>query len=91
MSDAPEPGRDVCIECGSLLLGDEIPLGRRVRREDLRIAYTNRDGTTIVWECPDCGHMWPRHPEGHRLHGDARALIAAAATEQARQAKGRRP
>lgn len=74
MADQEGPGVEACVECGVLLLGDELP-GLRGRRADRRLQIADAEGHCVAWQCPDCDHLWPRYTEGRRSD-TARAMIA---------------
>lgn len=74
-----------CRECGSSFLGQEIPEEHRHMyggetnfSRIIGIAIRGVYDGVLIWACPDCGHQWPRFPEGDRRHDKAVELIESA-------------
>lgn len=68
-------------ECTCLPYGDLPPEERfysRVIGMNIQGVY---DGV-LIWCCPDCGHHWPRFPDG-RLHVAAMKIICGVPRETA--------
>lgn len=64
------------------------------RRSDRRIHLTDTGtdrGFTVAYECPDCGHRWPRFQPGHRLYEAGKIAIATAAARAWKRAQGAPP
>jgi len=74
---------DNCPECGSDMLGDPIPqeyidaghYGNKTHFSrcmgfEVREVY---DGV-LIWQCPDCGHYWPRFQNGYRFEAAMRLI-----------------
>lgn len=87
---------DGCPSCGSDLQGPPIPDDYRRKGlygpyETAPTHYSRLVGVEVsgiydgvlYWQCPDCGHAWPRFEYGHRL-----GLASATHAAKARQPKG---
>lgn len=60
---------DFCPDCGANLVGEPIPqehidkgyYGRNTTHYYRTIGlYDFHKDRTAEWQCPDCGHRWPR-------------------------------
>lgn len=95
MPDAP-PSNVACVECGASMQGENLGLGGRLadRRTDRRIhieGIGDLRGFTVAYQCPDCGHLWPRFPDGHPSNKASRVAMATAVARAAKKAQSQAP
>lgn len=72
-----------CPACQSDLGGNPIPEehldtygGETHYSRQIGIEVRGVYDGVLIWQCPDCGHMWPRFPESDWRYAKAAELIA---------------
>lgn len=76
---------EFCPSCGESFRGAEIPQeyidkgyygeGTRYYSTKLGIDVRGAYDGVLIWKCEVCNYMWPRFPEGERLHDVAVKII----------------